>query len=96
MIAVIVAGRLGGSGAVVAWLNSDGDLRALSPVRTEVLVGEVAFWTCTVLGVTAIVLGSIAIARRSGRGPGVTAIAVALVAPVVASGAAVATVFVTA
>jgi len=95
VIAVIVTARLADSGALAAWLDADGDLRALSPVRTEVLVGEVAFWVCTILAIASIVLGVIAIARRSGRGLGIAAIVVAVVAPVLVVGAALAALFAT-
>ncbi|MDQ0615860.1 hypothetical protein QF046_003501 [Microbacterium sp. W4I4] len=57
------------------------DLSILTPVRTQVLWAEVAFWSGTVLGVGAIVLGIIAAAKRRGRGLGVTAIVLAVLGP---------------
>lgn len=54
------------------------DLRMLSPVRDQVLWAEVSFWAGTVLGIAAIVLGIIAVAKRRGRGAGIAAIVVAV------------------
>ncbi len=54
------------------------DLSFLSPVRDWVLLGEVAFWAGTVLGVWAIVQGIVAIVKRRGLGTGIAAIAVAV------------------
>lgn len=54
------------------------DLSFLSPVREWVLLGEVAFWVGTVLGVWAIVQGIVAIVKRRGLGTGIAAIAVAV------------------
>lgn len=53
------------------------DLRMLSPVRDQVLWTEISFWAGTVLGIAAIVIGIIAIAKRRGRGAGIAAIIVA-------------------
>lgn len=58
-----------------------GDLAVLAPVRTQVLWAEIAFWSGTVLGIVAIVLGIIAAARRRGRGLGITAIVLAALGP---------------
>ncbi|WP_241160455.1 hypothetical protein [Microbacterium sp. Y-01] len=57
-----------------------GDLSALSPARDQVLWTELSFWTGTVLGIAAIVIGILAIRRRQGRGAGIAAIVVAAVA----------------
>ncbi|MEH3089742.1 MAG: hypothetical protein PGN24_09165 [Microbacterium arborescens] len=94
-VAVMVATRLGSSGALRAWIDSEGDLRSLTPVRDWILVGEVAFWTCGALGIASVVLAIVAIARRSGRATGITALVIALVSPVAALGAAVVGVAVT-
>ena len=59
------------------------DWRLLSPVRDFVLLGEVAFWTGTVLGTAAVVLGIVAAARGAGRGSGVSAIVIGALGPFV-------------
>lgn len=56
------------------------DLSFLFPVREWVLLGEIAFWAGTVLGIWAIVQGIVAIAKRRGLGTGIAAIVVAVVA----------------
>jgi hypothetical protein len=58
-------------------------LSALTPVRGDVLVAEIAFWSGSVLGIWAIVQGIVAIATRRGRGFGVAAIVIAAIGPVV-------------
>lgn len=58
------------------------DLAFLSPVRDQVLLAELAFWGGTLSGITAIVLGIMAIVKRAGRGMGVTGLIVSIVAPV--------------
>ncbi|WP_396641747.1 hypothetical protein [Microbacterium sp.] len=58
-----------------AWEN----LSFLSPVREWVLLGEIAFWAGTVLGIWAIVQGIVAIAKRRGLGTGIAAVVVAVV-----------------
>ncbi|MDO8384639.1 MAG: hypothetical protein Q7T17_16895 [Microbacterium sp.] len=55
------------------------DLSFLSPVREWVLLGEIAFWAGTVLGIWAIVQGIVAIAKRRGLGTGIAAVVVAAV-----------------
>lgn len=54
------------------------DLSFLSPVREWVLLGEIAFWAGTVLGVWAVVQGIVAIVKRRGLGTGIAAIVVAV------------------
>jgi hypothetical protein len=61
--------------------GSDVDWSILSPVREWVLLAEVSFWAGTVLGIWAIVQGIIAIAKRRGRGPGIAAVVVAVIGP---------------
>lgn len=58
------------------------DLAMLSPARMQVLWAEIAFWTGTVLGVLALVLGIMAVVKRQGRGAGITAIVLAALGPV--------------
>jgi hypothetical protein len=53
------------------------DLAILAPVRSWVLVGEIAFWTGTVLGIWAIAQAIVAITRRRGRGQGIAAVVIA-------------------
>lgn len=59
------------------------DLSVLSPARDQVLWAELSFWIGTVLGIAAIVLGIIAIAKRRGRGTGIAAIVVAVLGAVI-------------
>lgn len=59
------------------------DLSILSGVRDWVLVGEIAVYGGTALGIWAIVQGIVAIVRRRGMAPGIAAIAVAAVAPLI-------------
>lgn len=82
-VAGFAAFRVGrGAGAqVVAQGGQNLDLRVLSPVRDLVLVVEMAFWTGTVLGITALVVGIIATARNSGRPMGIVAIVFAALGP---------------
>ncbi|MFS0895653.1 hypothetical protein [Microbacterium sp. 179-I 3D3 NHS] len=63
--------------------TTDDVLTILSPARDQVLWAELSFWTGTVLGVAAIVIGIIAIRKRLGRGPGIGAVVVAAVAPMI-------------
>ncbi len=69
---------LGEEGLVAAERTSG--LHALAPVRGAVLWAEIAFWFGTVLGIWALVQGAIAIARRRGRVPGITAVVIAFLA----------------
>jgi hypothetical protein len=89
LVPSIVAGIAGfqvgvgvGQQAPTAYLDTDFDLSLLSPVRDTVLVGEIAFWGGTVLGVWALVQGIVATVRGRNRGAGIGAIVVALVAAV--------------
>lgn len=60
--------------------SSARDLSVLSPVRDQVLWAELSFWTGTILGIAAIVIGIVAIRTKSGRGAGIAAIVVAVIA----------------
>lgn len=62
-----------------------GSLAILSPVREQVLWGEISFWAGTALGIFALVAGIIAIVKRRGRGMGIAAVVVAVLAPVIYS-----------
>ncbi|MFJ2553249.1 hypothetical protein [Microbacterium sp. NPDC087591] len=55
----------------------------LSPARDQVLWAELAFWTGTILGIVAIVIGILAIVRKQGRGQGIAALIVSAVGPVI-------------
>ena len=59
------------------------DLSVLSPARDQVLWAELSFWIGTILGIAAIVLGIIAIAKRRGRGIGIAAVVVAVLGAVI-------------
>ena len=61
----------------------DFDWSILTPVRGWVLVGELAFWAGTILGIWAIVQGIIAIVKNRGRGWGIAAVVVAAIGPIV-------------
>ncbi|MDR6865665.1 hypothetical protein J2Y69_000247 [Microbacterium resistens] len=61
-------------------------LRVLSPVRDIVLWAEISFWTGTVLGILAFVVGIIATVRRRGRGAGIAAIVLSVLGPIVFGG----------
>ncbi|MFT4213666.1 MAG: hypothetical protein QM622_02680 [Microbacterium sp.] len=86
-IACAVAGVQIGAGIGPAMQALDDiestDLGLYSPVRGWVLLGEISFWIGTILGLWAIVQGSIAIGTRRGLGPGIAAIVVAVVGPVI-------------
>lgn len=64
-------------------LSDDEALALLSPVRGLVLWAEIGFWAGALLGIWAIVQGIVATATRRGRGPGVGAIVLAAVGPIV-------------
>ncbi|MFE1644583.1 hypothetical protein ACFM35_03275 [Microbacterium sp. P01] len=65
--------------------SSSWDWSILSSVRGSVLLVEVAFWVGTALGIWGIVQGIFATVKRRGRGYGIAAIAVGVIAPVVFS-----------
>lgn len=93
IVALVVAPILGGiSGyqvgfglpSVVEHIDQAADdLSFLSPVRDQVLLGEIGFWAGTLTGIAAIVLGIMAIAKRQGRGWGITALILGVVAPAI-------------
>lgn len=57
--------------------------RLLSPVRGWVLLGEIAFWTGTVVGVMALVLGIIAIVKNRSRVLAIVALVITVLGPTV-------------
>ena len=62
---------------------NSGDLSIFSPARDLVLWAELSFWTGAILGIAAIVIGIIAIRRKQGRGAGIAALVVAVLAAVI-------------
>lgn len=85
LVAAVAAFRIGvGTGAQLG--SSTGtafDWSILSPVRDWALLGEIAFWAGTVLGTWALIQGIVAIVKRQGRGRGIAAVVIAVVAPAV-------------
>lgn len=63
--------------------TNDDVLSVLSPARDQVLWAELSFWTGTILGIAAIVIGIIAIRKKQGRGAGIGALIVAVLAPMI-------------
>jgi len=57
-------------------------LSILSPARDQVLWAEIAFWTGTILGIAAIVIGIVGIRKKQGRGAGIAALVVAVLGPI--------------
>ena len=55
------------------------NLAVLSPVRDQVLLGEIGFWIGTLTGIAAIVFGIVSIVKRSGRGWGITGLVLGVV-----------------
>ncbi|MDR6692443.1 hypothetical protein J2X55_003387 [Microbacterium sp. 1154] len=96
VVAAVLASAVGGFAAFrsargaapgLSTMSSNSfDWRVLSPVRDLVLLGEVAFWSGTVIGLTALTLGIIAIVRRSGRGAGIAGLVIAALGPAVFGG----------
>ena len=89
MFAALASFNVGlGTGREIAMraLDADFDWSILTPVRDWVLLGEVSFWTGTVLGITALVLGIVAIVTRRGRGAGIAAVVIAALGPLVFGG----------
>lgn len=77
--------RIGmGAGSEIASrpLDADVDWSILSPVREWVLLGEIAFWIGTALGIWAIVQGIVAAITDRGRPQGIIAAVVAALGPV--------------
>ena len=64
-------------------MDIDFDWSVLTPVRDWVLLGEIAFWTGTILGVWAIVQGIIAIITRRGRRAGIAAVVIGALGAVI-------------
>lgn len=58
-------------------------LSILSPARDQVLWAEISFWTGTILGIAAIVIGIIAIRKKQARGAGIAGLVVAVLGPII-------------
>lgn len=58
-------------------------LSILAPARDQVLWAEISFWTGTILGIAAIVIGIIAIRKKQARGAGITALVIAVLGPII-------------
>ncbi|WP_309102430.1 hypothetical protein [Microbacterium sp.] len=69
--------------AALTYVSDVDSLGFLSPARDQVLWAEVSFWVGTLLGVAAIILGIVAIRQRQGRGQGIAALVVAVIAPMI-------------
>lgn len=89
LVAAVVAPILGGISAfeigrrLPFGISNGRDLSVLTPARDQVLWAELSFWTGTVFGIAAIVLGIIAIRRRQGRGTGIAALVLAVLGVVI-------------
>ncbi|MER7796739.1 hypothetical protein [Microbacterium sp. NPDC096154] len=91
IVLAIALGAIGaGVGPRLETLSPTSGLEVLTPVRDWVLVGEIATWAGTVLGLWALVQGIVAVARDRGRGPAIAAIVIAALGPLVVAAAAIA------
>lgn len=63
--------------------SSTSELAFLSPAREQVMWLEISFWTGTVVGVAALVMGIVATVKRRGRPQGVVAIVLSVIAPMI-------------
>lgn len=64
--------------------TTDPDLLSiLSPARDQVLWAELSFWTGTILGIAAIVIGILAFRKKQARGAGIGALVVAVLGPII-------------
>jgi hypothetical protein len=81
-IATYRIGLGAGREIAAAPMSVDFDWSILSPVRDWVLLGESAFWVGTALGLWALVQGIVALVTNRGRGAGLVAVVLAIVAPI--------------
>jgi len=81
-IATYQIGLGAGQRIAAAPMNPDFDWSILSPVRDWVLVGETSFWVGTVVGLWALIQGIVALVTNRGRGAGIAAVVLAIVAPI--------------
>ncbi|WP_426320382.1 hypothetical protein [Microbacterium sp. E-13] len=85
LLAAIASFRIGlGAGREISSrpFDADFDWSILTPVRDWVLLGEVAFWVGTAVGLWALVQGIVAIVTARGRGAGIAAVIIAALGPV--------------
>lgn len=82
-IASFAVGLGAGRGITERAFTADFDWSILTPVRDQVLLGEVAFWTGTAFGLWALVQGIVAIVTARGRGAGIAAVVIAALGPIV-------------
>jgi len=83
VVAGVLALRIGMLVPIDDLITASGDfvIAALAPARTQTLWAEIAFWLATAAGLSAIILGIIAVARRRGRGFGIAALVIAVLGP---------------
>jgi len=81
-IATYQIGLGAGQQIASAPMTVDFDWSVLAPVRDWVLLGEAAFWVGTVLGLWALIQGIVALVTDRGRGGGLAAVVLAIVAPI--------------
>lgn len=67
-------------GAQTDFAEAGQDLSIFSPARDAVLWVEISFWAGTVLGIWAIAQGIVAIVKRRGRGLGIAAVVIGVLA----------------
>ncbi|MFT4235512.1 MAG: hypothetical protein QM607_11000, partial [Microbacterium sp.] len=88
-ICAFLSGLVVARGGGVDWESSDPiSWDQLTPARDAVATAEFTFWAATVIGIIAIVLGIVAIAKRRGRGAGIAAVIISVLAPGLVLGAA--------
>lgn len=85
LLAAFAAFNIGlGAGREISARTATGDFdwSILSPVRDWVLMGEIAFWAGTALGLWALIQGVVAIVTSRGRGAGIAAVIIAALGPI--------------
>lgn len=85
IVAAVAGFNIGvGTGREIALLPSstEFDWSVLSPVRDWVLLGEIAFWSGTLLGLGALIQGIAAIVVKAGRVQGIVAVVLAAIGPI--------------
>lgn len=85
LVAAIAGFNIGlGTGREIALrpLDADFDWSVLTPVRDWVLMGEIAFWIGTAIGIWALVQGIVAIVTNRGRVQGIVGTGLAVLGPI--------------
>ena len=80
-VAAFTVGHTAGFGLSSASFDAYLDWSILAPVREYVLLGEVAFWIGTAIGVWGLVQGIVATVKNAGRTLGIVAIVFAALGP---------------